>query len=410
MRILLLVDNYLPSPRSVARMIHELGVEFIRLGHKVILVTPSDEISQPLRISADGGIQVVRVRAGTLKNIHRIIRAWRETRLSATLWGRARGFFERNPCDLIIWYSPSIFFGSLVNRLKLLWHCPAYLILRDIFPKWAVDAGVLRKGVVYRYFRRKELLQYSAADIIGVEAPGNLRYFHDELPGTNYRLEVLLNWANPEVRPVSTGRYREQLGLAGKVVFFYGGTIGVAQDMDDILRLAAGLRGEERIFLLLVGSGSEVGRVANEIRKQGLPNIAILPSVSQQEYPQLASEFDVGIVTLERRLTTHCCPGKALSYMACGLPILASINPGNDLAALLKEADAGIACENGDDDSLRAAAILLAGNPGLRERLGKNARKMLEAAFSVRTAAAQILNHLQTSDISVAHNVKPVNR
>jgi glycosyltransferase involved in cell wall biosynthesis len=399
---LLLVDDYYPSTKAAARLIDDLGRDLVGHGHRVIVLTPSSDSTAALGIFNDRGLQVVRVGIGKLKDVSRAIRGWRESRMSATLWRRAKHFFRANPCDLIIYYSPSIFFGALVKRLKTLWRCPAYLVLRDIFPKWAVDAGVLRKGMLYRYFRSKELLQYSVADVIGVEAPGNLQYFCDELGDKSYRLEVLLNWADPGAQLRPNGARRQALGLTGKVVFFYGGNIGVAQDIDNILRLAASLAAYENIFFLLVGSGSEVPRIRALVDKQGLRNIRVLDAVSQEEYLALLSEFDVGLVSLDRRLRTSNLTGKMLGYMTCGLPILASLNPGNDLAALLKQSDAGIACDNGDDESLRAAAILLAGNPGLRERLGGNSRRLLESKFSVRAAAAQILRHFPALDAAAS--------
>ncbi|HAL38219.1 MAG TPA: glycosyltransferase WbuB, partial [Polaromonas sp.] len=40
-------------------------------------------------------------------------------------------------------------------------------------------------------------------------------------------------------------------------------------------------------------------------------------------------------VALDPRHKTHNIPGKFLSYMQAGLPVLASINPGNDLADVI---------------------------------------------------------------------------
>ncbi len=123
--------------------------------------------------------------------------------------------------------------------------------------------------------------------------------------------------------------------------------------------------------------------------------MAIRPPVSQAEYLSMLLEFDVGLVSLDRRLSTNNLPGKLFGYMTCGIPILASINPGNDLARMLHETDAGIACENGDDQSLREAALRLAGESELRSRMGRNARLLLESRFSVQVAAVQILSHFQ---------------
>ena len=64
------------------------------------------------------------------------------------------------------------------------------------------------------------------------------------------------------------GDHRKRLGLQGKVVFFYGGNIGIAQDMDNIVRLAVNLQNEPDAYFLLVGEGSEVPRLRAEIAIQ----------------------------------------------------------------------------------------------------------------------------------------------
>ena len=216
-------------------------------------------------------------------------------------------------------------------------------------------------------------------------------YFREELCGIGSRVEVLYNWLNINDKPKSDSGWRQRLGLDGKVVFFYGGNIGVAQDMDNIVRLAVGLREHEDIFFLLIGSGSEVKRLNAKIELLGLGNIKIYPPLPQKEYMECLSEFDVGMVSLDRRLKSNNYTGKLLGYVLCGKPILASVSSSHDLLGLLNSRDAGIACVNGEDDQLRAAALLLASDGGIRERMGSNSRALGENLFSVRVIAQQIL-------------------
>jgi len=384
---------YPPSTTSAAQMMRDLALEYVRQGHQVIVATTSDTVAGRASITEEDGVTVVRVKTGNIKNANKAFRMWREGRLSATMWRSAHRFFQDNTCDLIIFYSPTIFIGDLVRRLKANWGCPSYLILRDIFPKWAVDAGLIGKGIVYHYLKRKELVLYSAADIIGVEAFGNLSYFSEDHAGSRYRVEVLYNWLNAQEQPASNSGWRQQLGLNDKVIYFYGGNIGVVQDLDNIIRLASGMRGCKEAFFLLVGSGSEVQRLNAEIEKRRLSNIRILPPLSQMEYLQCLTECDVGLVSLDRRLKLHNFPGKLLGYVLCGKPVLASLNPGNELIEFLRNADAGIACINGEDDKLLTAASILATQPETRQRMGTNAHALAESAFSVRVTAKQITTH-----------------
>ncbi len=373
-----------------------MATELHRQNHEVIVLTPSDRVSNNVEVTCESGPQVVRVKTRKIKGAWRIFRALEESRLSNVLWRRAKQFLVQHPADLIVFYSPTIFLAPLVRRLKSIWQCPAYLILRDIFPAWAVDAGLLRKGLIYYFFRKKEILQYEVADRIAVQSPANCEYFAREFPSRGYQIEVLYNWMSLRVENLPMTNYRAQLGLQGKVVFLYGGNLGVAQDVDNIARLAQRLAQHDHIYFLLVGEGSEVPRLRRLLAEKRLHNMQILPAVHPLEYLAMLSEFDVGLLSLDWRLNTHNVPGKLLGYMYWSKPTLASVNPGNDLFEILGRDQAGFCFLNGDDDSLCAGALRLASDPELRDRMGKNARSLLERLFSVETAARQITNQLQT--------------
>jgi glycosyltransferase involved in cell wall biosynthesis len=394
-RILILVDCYYPSPKSSAKLVHDLGVELHRRGNEVIVLTPCASISDSVSLSVEDDLRIIRVKTGRTKGAPRVLRAMEEAQLSFTLWRKAKRFLKQNECDLILFYSPSIFFGPLVRRLKALWGCPGYLILRDIFPGWAVDAGILRKGPVFAFFRYMEKYQYDVADLIAVQSPGDFNYFAHAFPKRSYRLKVLHNWTLLEEGELPRTDYRSQLGLKDKFVFVYGGNLGIAQDIDNLIRLATRLAQRTDIHFVLVGSGSEVARLNTSISKLRLLNIHVLPPVSQTEYLSLVSESDAGLVSLNPKLKNHNIPGKLLSYLYWGLPVLASVNEGNDLFELINNDRAGFCLVNGEDENLALAAQKLVDEPNLRSDMGRNARRLLEQVFSVADAGETIFNHLQ---------------
>ncbi|MDA8125515.1 MAG: glycosyltransferase family 4 protein [Deltaproteobacteria bacterium] len=393
MRILILVVYYLPSTSSAAKLISDLALELAKGGHDVTVLAPDHTAKADLQCDHDDKIRVVRVRTGEIKNVSKFLRGYREISLSGILWKRAKSFFNENSFDLIIYYSPTIFFGPLVKRLKGLFGCPAYLILRDIFPQWAFDAGIVRRGLLYRLLKHFEKINYDAADIIGIQSPANKLYFSERGLDQKYRIEVLYNWMSPRDHDSSSGQFREKLGLDGKVIFFYGGNIGVAQDIDNLVRVATRLQDVPEAYFLLVGEGSEVPRLKREIQRLGLKNFVIHPAVEQRDYLRMIADIDIGMISLDRNLKTHNYPGKMLGYMYHAKPILASINPGNDLQAILQTHKAGLVCHNGDDDVLYNQCLQLIKNASLRVQMGMNGRNLLEDTFSTSTAASQILSH-----------------
>jgi hypothetical protein len=96
--------------------------------------------------------------------------------------------------DGVVWYAQSIFHGPLASALKKSSGCKGYLIIRDIFTEWAVDMGLMGRGLPYRFFDAVARYQYSVADVINEQAPGNRAYFYrlQQQPGRT--LKVLQNW------------------------------------------------------------------------------------------------------------------------------------------------------------------------------------------------------------------------
>ncbi len=394
MKILLLVDDYFPNSIKVAAiMMHELAKELQSQGHEVTVCTPDVNLSQKNSVEEYDGVRVLRFKLGAIKNVSKIKRAINETLLSYMAWRDLKGYFIENQHDLIVSYSPTIFFGGLVKKLKSIWRCKTYLILRDFFPQWAVDNGLIRDGsIIHRYFKYFEAISYKAADIIAVQSPSNKEYFlsNDHYYEYKDKLDVLYNWSDANVDIKKTESYRSKLGLKDKVVFFYGGNIGHAQDMMNIVKLAQSLSEYTQAHFLLVGQGDEVNLILNAIDQYDIKNVSYFGAVSQLEYQEMLMEFDVGLFSLHRDHKTHNFPGKLLGYMKYSKPILGSVNTGNDLQKVISDSGAGFVTVNGEDEAFTGNAIKLLESVKRRELMGANARDLLKETFSVASAAKQI--------------------
>ena len=345
MRILLLVDDYMPESIKIAAvMMHELAKELQLQGHEVTVCTPDESLTDKYIIDDFEGIRILRFKLGAIKNVSKLKRAVNETLLSFKAWRSLRHYFKNNQHDLIVVYSPTIFFGGLVNKLKSIWGCRSYLVLRDFFPQWTVDNGLITEGsLIHRYFKYFENINYKAADVIAVQSPSNKLYFQNNKQYIEHKnkLDVLYNWSDLPGKIENSSNYREKLGLLDKVVFFYGGNIGHAQDMMNIVRLAKSLSQIPQAHFLLVGKGDEVDLILDEIDKNNIKNITYLKSVGQHEYNQMLMEFDIGLFSLDKDHKTHNFPGKLLGYMKYSKPILGSVNQNNDLEDVLMDARAG---------------------------------------------------------------------
>jgi glycosyltransferase involved in cell wall biosynthesis len=129
--------------------------------------------------------------------------------------------------------------------------------------------------------------------------------------------------------------------LAGRQLFVFAGNMGVAQGLDIVIDLAERMSGRPDVGFLFVGRGSEARRLRRTAEARRLANILFFDEIDPDEIPDLYAQCSAGIVALDHRHKSHNIPGKFLTYMQSGLPVLANVNAGNDLTALIRETGVG---------------------------------------------------------------------
>mgnify|MGYP000386093631 CR=1 FL=1 len=161
--IVLVADAYPPSRTSAALQLKDLALEFLRQGITPTVITSDSGVLGSSELTELDGIHVLRLKTPEHKNIGRVRRAIAELLMPFfMIRNLKKSALKNTKWDAVIWYSPTIFLGPFVYYLKKQNACPSYLILRDIFPAWALDLGLIRKGPVYYFFRMFEIFQYVA--------------------------------------------------------------------------------------------------------------------------------------------------------------------------------------------------------------------------------------------------------
>lgn len=391
MNIVIAADVYPPLRSSGAVQLRDLSIEFLRQGHDVTVMVSSPDLKNSYELEEYRGVRVLRLKTLPTRDQGYVKRAIHESLLSFSMWSSLQKSPLRDESwDAIVWYSPTIFLGPFVGRLKSANVCPAYLIIRDIFPEWAADMGLMSKGLPYWYFKAVARYQYSVANIIGVQTPGNRVYFR-KWETENRKLEVLYNWLDDTPAQHCSIQVSDTV-LRNRKIFVYAGNMGVAQGMDILIRLAESYRENAEIGFLFVGRGSEAKRLRSVIESKGLCNTLFFDEIDPDEILGLYAQCSVGMLSLDPRHETHNIPGKFLSYMQAGLPVLASVNPGNDIVELIQSEGVGAVTTTPVLDSLQRASSEILENLGgethscYRERC----RSLFQRMFSPGMAVKQI--------------------
>ena len=131
MRLLLVTDAFPPMRTSAAVHMFDLAWELSNCGHEVVVITPKPNLNQKCIESVENFGTLLTVRAPNTKDIGYFRRTVGEFVQPFIMFSAFKSSsVSLLPIDGIVWYSPSIFFGPLIKRLKAHYRCRSYLVLR----------------------------------------------------------------------------------------------------------------------------------------------------------------------------------------------------------------------------------------------------------------------------------------
>ena len=156
----------------------DLMCEFIRHGHRPYIVTPrerkSGEKTELLEFTDYG---ILKVQIGNTSGVSLIEKGISTVTLSDLYYRAVKKYLGKHSFGLMLYSTPPITLAAPVKKLKKLFGCPPYLMLKDIFPQNAVDLGMFsRKSPIYAYFAAQERMLYAVSDYIGCMSQANVDY------------------------------------------------------------------------------------------------------------------------------------------------------------------------------------------------------------------------------------------
>ena len=392
MHFIFIADSYAPLNNSCAVQMDDLASKFIEIGHDVTILVPSYEN----RIIRENRKRIIFIKILLqIRNKSYFLRLISEFIMPYCMILNLKiNNYELKNIEGVISYSPSIFFSPLIKYLKITYKCRNYLVLRDLFPKWAFDIGIIKNKFVYTLLHYFEKKQYNVSDVVGVQTEGNLEYIKNINIKKSTSFEVLHNWLSH--RKKKEFDIESKIKLKNKKIFVYAGNMGKAQNLDRLLELAEYFLIKSEYYFLFIGRGSEVNKLKDQAIKKKLINCEFLDEVKPEEILSVYDKCYVGMISLNHNHTTHNIPGKLLSYLFSGLPVLADINPNSDLEKLIVNKSVGKVCSTNRKSDLVNQALSLISLIESDQIINIRCKNAFKDLFSTNIAAKQILKGLST--------------
>ena len=301
---------------------------------------------------------------------------------SFSFFASIRMLFIKQQFDKILVYEPSpitVGLPGIVAKYKL--KAPIYFWVQDLWPASISAAGGIHNKLILGLFDWLTKLVYRNCEKILVQSKAFIPYILKQ----DIEKSKLIYYPN------STESYYqvkeptlEKLNQLpkGKILMF-AGNIGEAQSFDTLLKAAVLLKENFiEVHWVILGEGRMKNFVQSKIVELKLENnFHLLGAFPSTEMPSFFSCADALIVSLKKDpIFSYTIPSKIQSYLACGKPIITSLD--GEGSRIVEESNAGFISPSEDPIAL-ANTVKKFLDLTLEEQkiLGCNARNYFDKEF-----------------------------
>lgn len=381
MRLLLIHQAFVSPDEAGGTRHYEFARRLVQNGHQFTIVASTlSYLTGNKTVNSQGLVSeqmidgICVLRAYTYPALHRSF-FWRVVSFLSFMITSVWAGFRSGPVDVVIGTSPPIFQAVSAWFIAFLRRRPFLLEIRDLWPEFAIDLGVLTNPLLIAMSRWLEKFLYKRATHLLVNSPAYRDYLLNKgVPAT--KISLIPNGVDPNMfDPDERGTaVRQEYQLQDKFVAIYAGALGIANDIGVILQAAKIVKEKEpAIHIMLVGDGKERANLEKLASELNLTNVTFVGSRPKIEMKKFLAAADAGLATLQNIpmfRTTY--PNKVFDYMAAGRPVILGID--GVIRDVLEKAKAGIFVPPGDAVALANALLKLCNQPELGRNMGQSGR------------------------------------
>jgi colanic acid biosynthesis glycosyl transferase WcaI len=275
--------------------------------------------------------------------------------------------------DVVFAVAPSLLSAPLAALAAKMTGAASWLHIQDLEVDVAFELGLLKNDTTRKLMLGLERTILRSFDRVSTISPQMVRRLKQKGLSPD-RLVEFRNWVDTStiVPGSSQTALRSSLGLKPTdIVALYSGAMSNKQGLELVIEAAAATRtSHPSLQFVLCGAGplkATLTRTAN-----GLSNVHFMDLQPMERLSELLSTADIHLLPQKAQVSDLLLPSKLAGMLASGRPIIAMAGLGTGIA--LEMGGTGLVVPPGDARALGAAAIALAEDEALRNRLGAAAR------------------------------------
>jgi len=324
-----------PDGVSTAYLYNDIALKFKAKGYKVVVLTTTphynilqDKLAQQPLLKKWAGLFYVSDFNG-IKVLHVPQKKFRSSvlRIFGFLYWHILSFLlglSEKKVSVILSPSPPLTIGIINLILGKLKSSKVIYNVQEIYPDFIINQGLKFKPAIYA-LKKMEQVVYNRSDAVTTIDPV---FYQTILPRFRSRekLFIIPNFVDNELfKPIVANRIvlnQDYFPEKNDVLkLMYAGNIGHAQDWEPLLNIAKQL-GDKKIEFWVIGEGVMKSYLEQEITKNNLNNIHLVPYQDRELMPSLMAYADLHFIFMAPEMEGQGFPSKVYTIMACAKPLL----------------------------------------------------------------------------------------
>ena len=351
--ILVITQYFYPEPFRI----NDMCIEWVKRGYKVTVLTgipnyPQGEFydgysTKEKRSENWNGVDIIRI--PLIARGHSSLKLFLNY-ISFVVSGFFWKLRTKVKADYVFTFEVSPMTQALIGVWYTKKHkVPNYLYVQDLWPENVeIVTGITSPVVIKPISSMVNYIYKNCTDIFAT-SPSFVKEIQKRVKDKE-KVHYLPQYAEDFYIPVKKQAVPE-IPQNDKFKVIFTGNIGQAQGLDILPKTAQLLR-DENIEFVIVGDGRYREEFEKEISQCGVSDMFVLVERQPAEYiPQLLAACDAAFISFQNaELWRMTIPAKLQSYMACGMPIIASAF--GETQRIIEEAECGLCAPIGDEKAL----------------------------------------------------------
>ncbi len=350
--VLIVSQVYVPDTPSAGQHLHDLARELVRIGKRVIVMTPrggyDDRSVQFEKKEIRDGIELVRFPLCAFGKKPVFLRLLGG--MSLVLQSMFRGIFVSGLSHVLVGTAPpmAVLGARFIARLR---RARTIYWVMDLNPDQMIASGHMKKeSLLGRVSEKMSRWSLKRVDCVVALDSYMAKRLESKVDLTR-RMHVIPPWPYDEqladIRH-DENPFRATHGLGDQFVVMYSGNITDVHPLDTIMKAIVRLKDNDRILFLFVGAKAAIKEIDAFAKDNQLTNVRTMGYVPLSETKYSLSAADVHVVTMGDAMVGIVHPCKIYGIMSVGRPILALAPNASHVGEIIISAKVGWSFEHGD--------------------------------------------------------------